>query len=132
MKPPRSPPRSRLDSTSRREAKRGKSTNQGRDESLFALKIKRNLDVTIVKYILSLFGQTLSLFGQTIYPGLRTLCPTPRLSPAQSFRQENCWRFSSTKERAVIREKMRPHKTQNYHNNCKDRSRRKMDPCKLS
>ena len=47
---------------------------EGRDESRLALKLKINLDFTIVKYILSLFGQTLSLFGQTICPGLRTLC----------------------------------------------------------
>jgi len=48
---------------------------EGKDESRFSLKIKRNINVTIVKYILSLFGQTLSLFGQTNCVGLRTLCP---------------------------------------------------------
>ena len=39
------------------------------------LKSKRNLDVTIVKYILSLLGQIVSLLGQTNCLGLRTLCP---------------------------------------------------------
>jgi len=51
---------------------------EGRDESRFALICKnseRNLNVTIVKYILSLLGQTLSLLGQTNCPGLLTLCP---------------------------------------------------------
>ena len=48
---------------------------EGRDESRSALKLKRNLDVTIAKHILSLFGQIVSLFGQTNYLGLRTLCP---------------------------------------------------------
>ena len=36
-------------------------------------KFRRHLHVTIVKYILSLFGQTLSLFGQTICPSLRVV-----------------------------------------------------------
>jgi hypothetical protein len=35
---------------------------EGRDKSRCALYYKRNLNVTIVKYILSLLGQTLSLF----------------------------------------------------------------------
>ena len=48
---------------------------EGRDESRLKLKLKRNLDVTIVKYILSLLGQIVSLLGQTNCPGLRTLCP---------------------------------------------------------
>ena len=43
---------------------------EGKDESRFSLKSKRNINVTIVKYILSLFGQTLSLLGQTICVGL--------------------------------------------------------------
>ena len=48
---------------------------EGRDETRFELKVKRNLDVTIVKYILSLLGQIVSSLGQTNCVGLRTLCP---------------------------------------------------------
>ena len=51
--------------------------SEGRNESRFSSiskNSKRNLNVTIVKYILSLFGQIVSLFGQTNCVGLRTLC----------------------------------------------------------
>jgi len=48
---------------------------EGRNESRFSLISKRNLNVTTVKYILSLLGQTLSLLGQANCVGLRTLCP---------------------------------------------------------
>ena len=47
---------------------------EGKDESRFSLKSKRNRNVTIVKYILSLLGQIVSLLGQTNCLGLRTLC----------------------------------------------------------
>jgi hypothetical protein len=51
---------------------------EGRDESRFALKIKKKfrleLQVTIVRYILSLFGQIVSLFGQPDCLGLFSLC----------------------------------------------------------
>ena len=51
------------------------------------LKVKRNLDVTIIKHILSLFGQIVSLFGQTNCSGLRTLCPK-RLPGNIRFREK--------------------------------------------
>ena len=47
---------------------------EGKDESRFSLKSKKNRNVTIVKYILSLLGQIVSLMGQTNCVGLRTLC----------------------------------------------------------
>jgi len=47
---------------------------EGKDESRFSLKSKKNRNVTIVKYILSLLGQIVSLLGQTNCVGLRTLC----------------------------------------------------------
>jgi len=47
---------------------------EGKDESHLSLKSKRNRNVTIVKYILSLLGQIMSLLGQTNCVGLRTLC----------------------------------------------------------
>ena len=54
-----------FNSTSRREAKRGQSTNRkGEMSPASQISKKKNLNVTTVKYILSLFVQTLSLLGQ--------------------------------------------------------------------
>ena len=39
---------------------------EGRDESRFALKLKRNLDVTIVKYILSLWTNTVTIWTNNL------------------------------------------------------------------
>ena len=51
---------------------------EGSDESRFALKSKQKLrlelQVTIVKYILSLFGQIVSLYGQPVCLGLLSMC----------------------------------------------------------
>jgi hypothetical protein len=66
-------------SSSQREAKRGQSTNRKGEMLRFALKLIRNLDVTIVKYILSLIGHTVSLFGQTTFRAFgRVSKTTPR------------------------------------------------------
>ena len=81
-----------LNSASRREAKRGQSTNRkgkmSRASHQKAKNSKRNLNVTTFQYFLSLFGQTLSLFGQTNCPGLRTLCPKRLLGFEEGMYEE--------------------------------------------
>ena len=63
----------RLGGSQKRQSMNHKGEETSRARVKIEKKFRRHLHVTIVKYILSLFGQTLSLFGQTICPGLRTL-----------------------------------------------------------
>jgi len=91
-----------LDSTSRREAKRGQSTNRkgemSRASHYKAKNSKRNLDVTFVKYILSLFGQTRFYLDKHVSIWTDKLCgPSDVVSKRLSFVLIPYYPFFSTK-----------------------------------